>query len=261
MQMLPCTALACWTLPYPAEASVLSGGEVLSLAERCAPNVAPSTLASIAYVESGNNPYALHDNTTGESLLPSDAGIAQRAAADWLANGRSVDVGLMQINSKNFDWIGISAEEALDPCISLAAAARILSDGFAGGQTDEQRQRALRIALSRYNTGSAERGFSNGYVDKVVSAAKNVVPAIKVENVAASEPLKKVTVASIQDDWDVWADHKPDARPPTNPSVRPAVPSLGGSHLPTIHVEKTARLIQKPMQNNALHSAKKESSK
>ena len=38
-------------------------------------------------------------------------------------------------------------------------------------ETPADRQAALRIALSRYNTGDARRGFRNGYVSRVEAAA------------------------------------------------------------------------------------------
>jgi Integrase core domain len=42
------------------------------------------------------------------------------------------------------------------------------------GRPAAAEQRALRIAFSRYNTGSAVGGFSNGYVTRVVAAARYV---------------------------------------------------------------------------------------
>jgi len=193
-------------------ASDLSEAEFLGLAQHCAPHVAPTTLASIARVESGYNLYAVHNNATGQSLTATgvEAGVA--TAREWLARGDSIDVGLMQINSKNFGWLGIGVEQAFDPCISLAAAAQILSDGFAGGHTEDEKQAALRTALSRYNTGSPERGFQNGYVDKVVAAAKQVVPAIRVDA----------------------TDTVPDRQPPTSVLPQPARASAS--------MKKTSRL-------------------
>lgn len=196
-----------------AGASDISEEGFLKLAERCAPFVAPTTLASIARVESGYNFYALHNNATGESANATSAEAGMEIATRWLALGHSIDVGLMQINSKNFDWLGIGVEQALDPCTSIAAGARILSDGFAGGHTDDEKQAALLTALSRYNTGNPARGFQNGYVDKVVAAAKEVVPAIRVDGAepdASTTPATSEAPSSAQVDWDVWGAY--DAR-------------------------------------------------
>jgi type IV secretion system protein VirB1 len=40
------------------------------LMEQCAPQIAPVTLAAIVQQESGGNPLAVHDNTSGKSYAP-----------------------------------------------------------------------------------------------------------------------------------------------------------------------------------------------
>lgn len=229
------------------------------MALRCAPTVAPITLASIARVESGKSSHALHNNTIGKSLIPADIAIAVKTASTWLAEGHSVDVGLMQINSGNFGWLGISVEDALEPCTSMAAAARILTEGFAGGQTEAQRQASLRVALSRYNTGSPERGFSNGYVGKVVAAARHVVPAIEVDGAEVTRLLSPTRDVTAPSNWDVWAD--------TQPVSSFAVSHTNLSHdvpprlqaLPSVPLKKTARLSRMPAQTDTLYPIRKES--
>ena len=79
----------------------LSIATVAALAAACQSAVAPDTIASIAQHESGLDPAAIHHNANGTD-----------------------DVGLMQINSANFAWLGLDAQTALDPCESIAAAAR-----------------------------------------------------------------------------------------------------------------------------------------
>lgn len=216
------------------------------MAQKCAPSIAPVTLASIAHVESGNNPHALHNNTTGKSLVSGDVANTRQTASDWLAAGHSIDVGLMQINSSNFGWLGIDVEDALDPCISMAAAGQILTEGFAGGDTEAQRQTALRVALSRYNTGSPERGFSNGYVDKVVAAANHVVPAIQVEDSDAAKPLPPEKGGMTQSNWNVWEDDKPGELPMSAADDLSHWPPSKNRTLPTVSIEKTARLSRIP---------------
>lgn len=150
---------------------------VLALAEACAPAVAPETLLSVVQVESRFNPLAIGVN--GKPRLTVTAATLQEAAAKasaLIAAGRSVDLGLAQINSKNLGWLGLSVAAAFDPCRNLAAGARVLQAGYESGA---DAQPALRRALSRYNTGDAQRGFANGYVAKVERAAAEVVPAIQ----------------------------------------------------------------------------------
>ena len=93
-------------------------------------------------------------------------------ARSLLATGANLDLGLAQINSSNLTWLGLTVEQAFDPCRNLAAAATVLRAGYQlSGPTAEDAQTALRVALSRYNTGDASRGFRNGYVGRVENAA------------------------------------------------------------------------------------------
>jgi type IV secretion system protein VirB1 len=161
-----------------ANAAPWSADSFTRLARRCAPLAAPSTLASIARVESGFDPLMISDNNSKQSFAPNSVAEAARLATQLIAAGHSVDVGLMQINSSNFARAGLTVPAAFDPCRSLAAGAAILAAGYAGGVTHSSQQAALRIALSRYNTGDAQRGFTNGYVARVERAAQRVVPAI-----------------------------------------------------------------------------------
>lgn len=134
---------------------------VLALSQACAPSVAPETLAAIAHVESRFDPLAIGVNRGG--IAPArarDASEAARVARALLARGANIDLGLAQINSSNLGWLRLSIEDAFDPCRNLAAAATVLRAGYqVSGDAATDRQAALRIALSRYNTGDARRGF------------------------------------------------------------------------------------------------------
>jgi type IV secretion system protein VirB1 len=97
-----------------------------------------------------------------------------------LANGANIDLGLAQINSKNLQWLGLSVDEAFDPCSNLRAAATVLETGFRSSRAKgSQGQAALQMALSAYNTGNLSRGFENGYVQKVLNSAAHIVPDIE----------------------------------------------------------------------------------
>jgi type IV secretion system protein VirB1 len=198
-------------------------------AATCASTVAPETLAAIARTESGLNPYAIFDNDTHRGFRPNTLEEAQAIAAPLVAAGHSVDVGLMQVNSHIFSRLGLSVAQALDPCRSLAAGAGLLVDAYQGGTTDMEQQHAVRVALSRYNTGDARLGFANGYVQKVEASTRYIVPALTVAPAAATPPENR-------SGWDVWAkaadaataaapgwDASPDARNATAASL-PAAP-------------------------------------
>jgi type IV secretion system protein VirB1 len=135
---------------------------------------------SIAEAESRLEPLAIHDNSTGEARLPATIEAASAQAEGLIRAGHSVDLGLMQINSANLHLAGLSVLQSFEACHALAAAARVLAQGYSGGVTVDEQQRALRTALSRYNTGDPLRGFANGYVSQVEAAAQQVVPAIRV---------------------------------------------------------------------------------
>jgi type IV secretion system protein VirB1 len=93
-------------------------------------------------------------------------------AGRLVAAGRDIDLGLGQINVRNLRALGMSVEDAFDPCRNLQAAGRVLADGYWRGVTRAgPGQPALRIALSLYNTGHLRRGFANGYVARVSAAA------------------------------------------------------------------------------------------
>lgn len=166
----------------------------LDMMHQCAPNVSPVTLAAIIQVESGGNPYALGINGwRGKKPYPKTAGQAAAFATYFIGAGYSVDLGLMQINSRNLKGLGLSISQVLDPCTNMAAGSRILSRGYMGAtKRFGEGQDALRAALSAYNTGNYERGFKNGYVAKYYRLS---VPAPKT----AHSPTK-ATIAIRQPD-------------------------------------------------------------
>src|SRR5699024_1664981 len=70
-----------------------------------------------------------------------------------------------------------------DPCTNLKAAQTVLSECYGRAlKRYSDPQQAVRAALSCYNTGNFDRGFSNGYVGKVLAEAGVTVPAIKPQS-------------------------------------------------------------------------------
>jgi type IV secretion system protein VirB1 len=144
----------------------------------CVMNVAPVTLEAIIQVESGGNPIAMFVNHwAGPQPRPATAAEAVREAESFILRGYSVDLGLMQVNSRNLAALGYSVEQVLDPCTNLRGGASILTANYAEAvRVHGEGQAALRAALSAYNTGSFYRGFANGYVAKYYGP--NGVPAL-----------------------------------------------------------------------------------
>ncbi len=152
-----------------AQASSVIPSNFAVLAGRCAPSVTVSILKAVASTESSLDPFALHDDTTGEKDDPVSQAQAQTEADQWLRRGDSVDIGLMQINSRNLFALNLTLEQALDPCASLSAGAAVLRAAYGSGHTPAEQQVALLMALSRYNTGSPFRGIMNGYAHSVLA--------------------------------------------------------------------------------------------
>ena len=155
--------------------------EIALLAATCAPNIHETTLSALVRHESTAQVYAIGINK-GKRLeqQPTDYEQAAQIANDLIERGIDFDAGLGQINVRNWAWLGLTTETVFDPCTNLQAAQTVLTDCYERAlRQSSDEQRALRSALSCYNTGNFERGFSNGYVGKVLAQAGIKVPAIK----------------------------------------------------------------------------------
>lgn len=170
---------------------------VQSLAEHCAPSVAARTLVSIAQVESGFDPLAIGVNGPIPARIHSHTREeAESIATRLLERGANVDLGLGQINSSNLARLKLSIAGAFQPCRNLSAAGQLLKEAYARQAPRlGQEQAALRRALSVYNTGRTDRGFSNGYVAKVSAAAGVPATAYAPQAPAALPPAAT---------WDVF---------------------------------------------------------
>ena len=153
-------------------ANLAMGPITLNAIEECAPKVAAVTMAAIVQQESGGNPLALHDNTTGQSYRPENLAEAARLARTLIQAGHSVDLGLAQINSRNLPALGLDPDQVFDPCSNLHAAQVILLGAWS------QSGGSLRGALSAYNTGNTTGIAGARYSARVYAQAGVVVPAI-----------------------------------------------------------------------------------
>lgn len=160
---------------------ILELATVVGLAQQCAPSAAVETLVSVVHTESHFNPYAIGVNAKGVvAPNPRDRASAAAVARSLIARGYNIDLGLGQINSANLRWLGLSVEDAFDPCRNLAAAARVLASNYlSAARSSPSTEVAIATAMSMYNTGSRSRGFRNGYVGRVYASSSVVVPAIR----------------------------------------------------------------------------------
>ncbi|MGR3715252.1 MAG: lytic transglycosylase domain-containing protein [Thermohalobaculum sp.] len=162
----------------------------------CAANVAPVTLQAIIAVESGGNPLAI--NVNGLHAQPPPARTVAEAAqivTAYTARGFSVDVGLMQVNSRNLPSLGLTIAEVLDPCTNIRSGGEILTANYAeAARSRGAGQPALQAALSAYNTGDFYRGFGNGYVARYYwpSGVPAIVGWIHPHTVSGDKPGRRV---------------------------------------------------------------------
>lgn len=144
----------------------------LALAVQCAPQVAPDTMLAVARHESGLQPWSVHDNNTGKTIVGASEDEAIATAQQLIATGHSVDMGLMQVNSANLTGLSVSVRTIFKPCANTAAGAAVLTAAYrAASANTKSIEEALRIALSLYNTGTRSAGFGNGYVGQVEGKA------------------------------------------------------------------------------------------
>ena len=208
-------------------AAALSLAAVMALATDPRCGAAPpdsefaSRLTAIALHESGGDPFVIGVNAIRERGLPAAAvrsTTAQEAATRaraLIAQGRSLDLGLMQINTAQLARHGLTVETAFDACASMAAGA----DHFAGDV-----QAVWSLAHRRYNTGSTERGaaYAAG-IEQVlarVRARRATLPASPQPTtlVPQQPPPPPLCAPS----WDAWALAECSARPAAPPAQQPA---------------------------------------
>jgi type IV secretion system protein VirB1 len=150
----------------------MTPANVLAIAMACSPNVAPSTIQNIVSVESRGNELAIGVN--GDRLERQPGSYAE--AVNWtrwlVAHGFNIDAGIMQLNVRNWARFGITPENVFDACRNMNAGGQVLTENYMRASKQYgPGQQALRAAISAYNTGNFQDGFSNGYVRKVATAA------------------------------------------------------------------------------------------
>lgn len=143
-----------------------------ALVHECAPGVHPQTMAAVARVESGLNPFAI--GVVGGRLVrqPATRDEAVATARSLEAQGFNFSLGLGQVNRYNLARYGLDYQSAFDPCANLRAGAAILTECYArASKSAHDSQAALRAAFSCYYSGNFVTGSREGYVAKVVGEA------------------------------------------------------------------------------------------
>lgn len=160
------TSLLATSLSVDAQ----SFDEFDALADKCAPDVSKDTLQALIKTESSMNPLAIAV-VGGKVKQPSTLSDALALVKELEKNGSNYSLGLGQINKKNFDRLGVTAEDMFEPCKNLQAAQLILKECFLKAQKEDKTEgKQLGDALSCYYSGNEQTGYK-GYVQQVVSNA------------------------------------------------------------------------------------------
>lgn len=178
----------------------LTAAQILSLALSCSPTVAPSTIRDFIAVESQGNPLAIGVNH--DKLLRQPSSLLEAVAwTRWLVeHDFNIDVGIMQINVRNWSAYGITPENAFDPCLNISAGGKILTENYLRAVKQYgPGQRALLAAISAYNTGNFTDGFNNGYVGKVVAASGYPALADSIPPLKSRQQKKRSKPATVTD--------------------------------------------------------------
>ena len=195
--------------------------DFLTLAQQCAPQISPITMAALVRTESGFNPYAIGVVNARLVRQPSNEPEAIATARALAADGWRFSAGLAQVSRANWPRYGLTEHNAFDPCRNLAAGAAILEGCFKlARRVHAEPQAALRDSLSCYASGDFSTGYRTGYVEQVVKSAQQSVPASSVNvdvpvAVPAIAPIPVVAMTS-----HVSADPE-RLKPVIDPRVRP----------------------------------------
>ena len=180
-------------------ATALTLAAVLAMAARpeCGGSlgVEPSRVAAVAQVESKLEPLTIHVNGSDQVLHPATAEEAANTAASLIADRRSIDIGLMQIN--NAQLRGLALRTAFDACANMAAAVIHMKDDYDAVWT---------LAHRRYNCGRTD--CSADYAARIQAVRDQIEGKVRA-GVAASPvvaaPSRPVCPAPDPTGWHIRA--------------------------------------------------------
>lgn len=132
-------------------------------------NVPTVIVKAIIKEESSNKAFVINVNQDGKSLISfssKNKAEAKEIAQKYITQGFNIDVGFMQLNSANFEQLNTTLDKALEPCTNIYLASTIFYNFYKQTNKENSKLHRIKQSLSAYNTGSFEKGFKNGYVDK-----------------------------------------------------------------------------------------------
>jgi len=146
---------------------------ITMFAQQCAPEIAAEAVVPLVVTESGGNDLSININK-GPRVRAASIADGAALVRRYMAAGYTVDVGLAQVNSANFARLAVTVEQAFDPCTNLRLASSILRAGYGLAIQHYAGLDAISATYSLYNTGTLTRGFRNGYVGRIWSAASHM---------------------------------------------------------------------------------------
>jgi len=151
------------------------------------------TLAAIAEQESGFKPWAIRDETANQSIFPPTRALAERIAAERLAQGHVLGGGWFQItHARNWTRHGLTVANVFDPCTNLRAGARHFADDLQAA------------AIQRYNSGRTDG--APRYAASVLARTARLGPALQMQ--PAQQPQVAARVPNpcpgAPPAWDAW---------------------------------------------------------
>lgn len=179
---------------------MLSPTILAALLAACAPTIDPHTEAALIAVESGGDAWALHGNAPDQSYAPRTYQEAYLIGTRLLIASRAgVDVGLTQVNSRNFAAYGVTLRDMLDPCVNLKVGSAILAADYrrewaatSDVLSPTHAQTALRRALQDYNSGSPTAAPQ--YTAAIIRALDSRLVALTLATTSATAPPVQETL-------------------------------------------------------------------
>lgn len=161
---------------------------LLALAQECGQPVEVATIAAVASVESGLNPFVIRMNSVGKNGMPRQpltAAEAEMRASALIAAGHDLDLGLMGISAQAFNG---KFGQAFDACSSIRVFVKIYEparlEALKKGGSEKN---AERIALdSFFGRGDASAGEEAGYSKRVLALKEKLKPQLATLKIAAS---------------------------------------------------------------------------
>lgn len=155
--------------------------DFMTLAQQCAPQIDPMTMAALVRTESGFNPYAIGVVRGRLQRQPSNLAEAIATTRALEAAGWNFSAGLAQVSRANWLAYGLTEQNAFEPCRSVAVGAAILQRCFMSAhRAQADTQAALQASLSCYGSGDFSTGYRTGYVQRVMKNVQQPVPTFPI---------------------------------------------------------------------------------